>query len=83
MDAQFDAARTELPRFEVYEMGTIELAVEAATNYRGLRAVGRTVRKTGACLIATLRLVEGHSLLHNDRDYDPLEMHLGLRVVHQ
>ena len=82
MDAQFDAARTELPRFEVYEMGTIELAVEAATNYRGLRAVGRTVRKTVACLIATLRLVEGHSVLHNDRDYDPLEMHLGLRVVH-
>ncbi len=81
-DARFDATRTELQRFEVYETGTIELAVEAATNYRRLRAAGRTVRKTIDCLIATFCLVEGHSLLHNDRDYDPFEMHLGLRVVH-
>jgi hypothetical protein len=26
--------------------------------------------------------VEGHTLLHNDRDYDPFEDVLGLKVVH-
>src|SRR5690348_13196832 len=52
-DAQFDAVQAELLRFEVHETGTIELAVEAATNYRRLRAVGRTVRRTIDCLIAT------------------------------
>jgi predicted nucleic acid-binding protein len=81
-DAQFDAVRAELLRFEVYETGTIELAVTAAMNYRRLRAAGRTVRKTIDCLVATFCLVEGHTLLHNDRDYDPFETHLGLSVVH-
>jgi predicted nucleic acid-binding protein len=80
--AQFDAVQAELLRFEVHETGTIELAVEAATNYRRLRAVGRTIRRTIDCLIATFCLVEGHALLHNDRDYDPFEEHLGLKVIH-
>jgi len=80
--AQFDAVRAELLRFEVYETGTIELAVEAAANYRRLRAAGRTIRKTIDCLIATFCLIEGHSLLHADRDYDLFEEHLGLKVVH-
>lgn len=81
-DTHCDAVQKELQRFEVYETGTIELAIEAATNYRQLRAAGRTVQKTIDCLIATFCLVEGHALLHNDRDYDPFESHLGLKVVH-
>lgn len=81
-EAQFGAVQAELLRFEVYETGTIELAVEAATNYRRLRAAGRTVRRTIDCLTATFCLVEGYALLHNDRDYDPFEQHLGLNVVH-
>lgn len=81
-DAHYDAVQKELQRFEVYETGTITLAIEAATNFRQLRAAGRTVRKTIDCLIATFCLVEGHALLHNDRDYDPFESHLGLKVVH-
>jgi predicted nucleic acid-binding protein len=81
-DAHCDAVQKALQRFEVYETGTIELAVEAAANYRRLRAADRTVRKTIDCLIATFCLVKGHALLHNDRDYDPFEEHLGLRVIH-
>jgi len=27
-------------------------------------------------------LREGHELLHNDRDFDPFETMLGLRVIH-
>ena len=80
--AQFEAVRRELLKFEVCETGAIELAVEAARNYRRLRAGGWTVRRTIDCLIATFCLIEGHSLLHTDRDYDPFEEHLGLKVIH-
>jgi predicted nucleic acid-binding protein len=81
-DSQFRAVHEELLEFEVFETGTVELAVEAALNYRRLRAAGRTVRKTIDSLIATFCLLEGHALLHNDRDYDPFEDVLGLKVVH-
>lgn len=81
-DAHCDAVQKALQRFEVYETGTIELAIEAAMNYRRLQAAGRIVRRTTDCLIATFCLAEGHALLHNDRDYDLFEAHLGLRVIH-
>lgn len=81
-NAQFAAVQAELLRFDVHETGTIELAVEAAANYRRLCDAGRAVRRAIDCLIATFCLVEGHGLLHNDRDYDPFEEHLGLKVVH-
>ena len=81
-DALFAAVQEELLRFEVHETGTIELAIESAANYRRLRAAGLTIRRTIDCLIATFCLIEGHSLLHNDRDYDPFEKYLGLKVVH-
>ena len=81
-DNQFDAVHEELLRFEVFETGTVQLAVQAALNYRRLRVAGRTIRKTMDCLIATYCLIEGHALLHNDRDYDPFEDILRLKIVH-
>ena len=72
----------ELLKFEVIPASGVELAVTSAQNYRYLRSSGRTVRKTVDCLIATFCLVNGHALLHNDRDFDPFEETLGLRVVH-
>jgi hypothetical protein len=47
-----------------------------------LRARGRTVRTTIDGLIATFCLLNGHSLLHNDRDFDHFEQILGLQVIH-
>jgi hypothetical protein len=32
--------------------------------------------------IATHCIRQGHALLHRDRDFDPFERHLGLRVTH-
>lgn len=81
-ESQFGTVREELLKLEVFETGTVQLALEAALNYRRLRAAGRTVRRTIDCLIATFCLREGHALLHNDRDYDPFEDMLGLRVLH-
>jgi hypothetical protein len=71
-----------LLRFEIFETGGVDLAREAARNYRTLRERGRTVRKTIDCLIATFCIREGHSLLHRDRDFDPFEKFLELSVVH-
>ncbi|HJT21867.1 MAG TPA: hypothetical protein VJ746_15425, partial [Nitrospira sp.] len=78
----FQSVHTELLKFEIFETGTIRVAVEAASNYRRLREAGRTVRRTIDTLIATFCLLEGHSLLHRDRDYDLFEEVLGLNVIH-
>ena len=72
----------ELLKFEILPMGGVDLAVASARNYRKLRVQGLTVRKTVYCLIATFCLMNGHALLHNDRDFDPFEQVLGLPVVH-
>jgi predicted nucleic acid-binding protein len=72
----------ELLKLEVFEAGSVALAVEAARNYRTLRGHGKTVRKTIDVLIATFCLQSGHSLLHRDRDFDPFETLLGLSVIH-
>jgi predicted nucleic acid-binding protein len=72
----------QLLKLHVFETGTIELAREAARNYRFLRTRGHTVRKTIDCLIATFCLRDGHALLHRDRDFDPFEQVLHLSVVH-
>ena len=71
-----------LLELEVFETGGVDLAREAARNYRALRSRGHTVRKTIDCLIATFCLREQHSLLHRDRDFDPFEEFLELSVIH-
>jgi predicted nucleic acid-binding protein len=71
-----------LRKLEVFETGGVELATDAARNYRVLRARGHTVRKTIDCLIATFCIRERHSLLHRDRDFDAFETYLKLSVIH-
>ena len=62
-------------------VGGRDVAMQAARNYISLRAKGVTIRKTIDTLIATRCIVDGYELLHNDRDFQPLERHLGLRCV--
>jgi predicted nucleic acid-binding protein len=81
-DRVFSEVRLELSKFTVFDTGGRDLAIAAAQNYRHLRHSGYTVRKTIDCYIATFCISGGHSLLHRDRDFDPFERHLGLRVVH-
>jgi predicted nucleic acid-binding protein len=72
----------QLLKLEVFETGGVDLAREAARNYRTLRGRGHTVRKTIDCLIATFCIREQHLLLHRDRDFDPFEKFLELSVIH-
>jgi predicted nucleic acid-binding protein len=78
----FDRVLHEFKQYEIFPSGGTELAVAAARNFRILRQRGHTVRKTVDCPIATFCLVEGHSLLHRDRDFDLFERVLGLSVLH-
>lgn len=81
-DKAFMQVRRTLSKFEVFDTGGEDLAVASARNYRVLRARGYTVRKTIDCWIATFCMMEGHSLLHRNRDFDTFEKHLSLRVIH-
>lgn len=81
-DATAIDVERRLLKLEVFESGGVDLAREAARNYRILRSRGHTVRKTIDCLIATFCIREQHSLLHRDRDFDPFETFLDLSVVH-
>lgn len=78
---EFDQAIKLLSALEVVDLGGREIAIQAAKNYRKLRALGVTVRKTIDTIIATRCIESRYSLLHSDRDFDPFVTHLGLRVV--
>jgi predicted nucleic acid-binding protein len=81
-DTAFNQVRKDLLKFEIFDSGGAEIAIASARNYRSLRTQGITIRKTIDCLIATCCIRDGHALLHRDRDFDPFEKHLGLRVIH-
>ncbi len=76
-----DRIERNLRRYPVASMLDDSLAVQAARNYRTLRARGITVRKTIDMIIGTFCIVRHHLLLHDDRDFDPMADHLGLLVV--
>ena len=80
-ERDFNQARKMLTSLTVVELCGQEIAIQAAKNYKALRALGVTVRKTIDTVIATRCIESGYDLLHNDRDLDPFAVHLGLRVV--
>ncbi|MBN8733674.1 MAG: PIN domain nuclease [Acidobacteria bacterium] len=80
-DEDFEQARALLESLTVIPLCGPALAVQAARNFRHLRRLGITVRKTIDCLIATRCIADGLPLLHDDRDFDPFTTHLGLRVA--
>ena len=80
-ERDFNAARKMLTSLMVVELGGQEIAIQAAKNFRALRRLGVTVRKTIDTVIATRCIESGYELLHNDRDFDPFAKYLGLRVA--
>lgn len=80
-ERDFREVRRILTSLTIVELGGLEVAIQSAKNYRALRKLGVTVRKTIDSVIATRCIEDGHHLLHNDRDFDPFTEHLGLRVV--
>ncbi len=70
-----------LRQFEIRMISNPSLAIAAARNYRLLREKGITIRKTIDIIIGTFCIEDDHSLLHQDRDFDPMAAHLGLKVI--
>jgi predicted nucleic acid-binding protein len=62
--------------------GGYKAAEYGAEIYRTLRTKGITIRKPNDCLIAAYCILNDLALLHHDRDFDPIEKHYGLKVVH-
>jgi len=74
-------ARSALDALFFEPMVGRDIALASARNYRALRARGVTIRKTIDMLIATFCMENDHHLLHCDRDFDPIERHLGLATL--
>ena len=81
-EKQYQIAKNMMDSLEYHDFVGKEVAVKAAQNFRKLRKKGITVRKTIDVLIATFCIEYGFELLHNDRDFDPMESILGLQVKH-
>jgi predicted nucleic acid-binding protein len=80
-ERDYIAARRMLTALIVVELGGQAIAIQAVQNFRTLRSLCITVRKTIDTVIATRCIESGYYLLHDDRDFDSFARHLGLRVV--
>lgn len=78
-ERDFNQARKLLTALDVVTLGGPEIAIQAARNFRTLRARGVTIRKTIDTLIATRCIESDYALLFSDRDFEPFVEHLGLR----
>jgi predicted nucleic acid-binding protein len=78
-DRDFNQARKLLTSLVVVDLVGQDIATQAAKNFRALRALGVSVRKTIDTVIATHCIENGLPLLYSDRDFDPFVEHLGLR----
>ena len=77
----FETARDFLGALPFRQIGGYDVAIQSAKNYRALRKAGITVRKTIDVIIATFCIIEGLTLLHDDRDFDPMESHFSLKTL--
>jgi predicted nucleic acid-binding protein len=80
-EKDFKTAKNLLLEFPFMEMLGRELAIKSSMNYRSLRQKGITVKKTIDVMIGTFCIHHNFSLLHNDKDFDPLEKHLKLKIM--
>jgi len=77
----FKTAKDILLGIPFVPMGGQILALASAINYRFLRRKGVTVRKTIDIIIGTCCIHNKLTLLHCDRDFDPMVKLLGLEII--
>lgn len=75
----FNQAKKLLTSLVIVNLVGQDIAIQAAKNFRALRALGVTASKTIDTVIATRCIASGLTLLYSDRDFDPFVQHLGLR----
>jgi predicted nucleic acid-binding protein len=79
-NTDFETAKNFLSALQFRQIGGYSVAIQSANNYRILRKSGVTVRKTIDIIIATFCIIEGLTLLHDDRDFDPMVTHFSLKT---
>jgi len=80
-DRDYRTALDLLTSLQIVNVLNTEIALQSAKNFRLLRKQGITVRKTLDSIIATFCISNRFYLLHSDKDFEPFEKMLGLRVV--
>ncbi len=78
-DEDFDTAKDLLTSLPVLNVLDTAMALKSAENFRALRKLGVTVRKTIDVIIASYCVEHDLPLLHADKDFVPFHQHLGLR----
>jgi predicted nucleic acid-binding protein len=78
-DKDYETAKNYLDKLPFRQMGGYNVAIQSAQNYRQLRKAGLTVGKTIDIIIATFCIIEGLTLLHDDREFDPIASHFSLK----
>jgi predicted nucleic acid-binding protein len=79
-DKDYLAAKRIIENLHYLDFVGKTIAIKASENYRYLRSKGVTVRKTIDVIIATFCIENNFELIHNDRDFDPMEKLLGLKI---
>lgn len=79
----FNQGKKLLTSLPIVELVGGDIAIQAANNFRKLRSLGITVRKTIDTLIATSCIEKRLALLYSDKDFDPFVEHLGLQYEPQ
>jgi predicted nucleic acid-binding protein len=80
-EAHATVLERDLRQFTIAPMLNDQSATRAAAHYRALRRQGITVRKIADLIIGTFCIHHDYPLLHDDRDFDGMATHLGLRLA--
>ena len=79
-ESDWETVRQALLKFQVYNLGGLDLAIRSAVNQRILRSKGAPLPDAVDCLLATLCIQKNIALLHSDPGFEPFERYLGLKV---
>jgi len=77
-DSEFNRTRDLLANLVFLPM-QYSVFLRSAEIYRNLRRKGITIRKPVDCMIAAVAIEHDMPLLHNDKDFIPIEKHFGLK----
>ncbi len=80
-DKDFRKAKEIMKILPCKEMVGYHISIQSAANYRKLRKKGITVRKTIDVIIGTYCITKNFPLLHDDKDFNPMVEHLGLKTI--
>jgi predicted nucleic acid-binding protein len=80
-DREADLIRGAFYAYELLNAHGLEDYEHAAAIYRACRRAGQVVRRQLDCLIAAVAIREDAAVLHQDRDFDVIARHTGLRIA--